>query len=130
MPKLWMAAALCLCGVPAGAQSLQGQWHLTVPSHPEYMGSILIDEAGRITLDGTYRGNNASFRGYSARKSDVEFRAVLTDGSEVLGLICAIQSSELLHCYSLWDAGKTKGYDLILTRVGPGPRNLAGSPAN
>lgn len=127
MPRLWMAAALCLFGVPVSAQSLQGQWHLTVPIHPNYMGTILIDDADRVILDGTYRGNNMSFRGYIARKNSVEFRASLTDGTEVIGMFCSIQSSELLHCYSIWDAGRTRGYDLILTRVGAGPRNLADS---
>ena len=130
MPKLWMAAALCLFGFPVGAQSLQGQWHLAVPRTPEYMGTVLIDDAGRITFEGVYRKINPRFRGYIARKDSMEFRATLTDGAIVIDFSCSIQSSELLHCYIISGAAKIRGYDLILTRVGPGPRNLAASGGN
>ena len=122
-----LAAALCLIPVTAGAQSLQGQWNVTVPHNPAYLGNALIDAQGRVTYDSP-RDNGApkSIFGYVAHADGMALKLSLTDRIIVIHMNCAIMSSDLLHCVSAFHDG-TKSSPFILTRVGPGPQKLARS---
>lgn len=130
MRKTILAAALCLLAAPVGAQSLQGQWQVTVPKLPDYLGSVLIDAAGRATVDApSDAGRPARYRGYVTQRDIAKFQIISTDSSIVIRTHCVIQSSDLIFCYTTFADG-TRGHGQILTRVGPGPHNLARSATN
>jgi hypothetical protein len=110
-----------------------GAHWLVTNGQPSYAGVVLIDAEWRATWESVWdptkypavTDNNtgrASGRGY-VRASGSMIDIVLTNGVIVEHLPCAIQSRDLLHCYELRLDGKPSGL-VILTRVGPGPKNL------
>lgn len=119
-----LAVALCLFPVTAGAQSLQGQWNVTVPHNPAYLGNALIDAQGRVTYDAPRdNGRSASVFGYVAQADGMTLKFLLTDRNIVFHMNCTIMSSDLLHCVTTNSEGK-KSSPFILTRIGPGPQKL------
>ncbi len=114
---------LCLCALPASAQSLRGQWDVVLTNHPAYRGVVLIDAEHRATWDAPNdNARPAKFKGYVSADGP-RAQIILTDKSTVTKIQCAIQSSDLLHCHSFLADGQISDL-IVLTRVGPGPSNL------
>lgn len=137
--KWAVTTALCLLAASALAQaiSLRGQWQVTIPVDPTFIGTVLIDAQDRVTWDATWDRERrvregtgepgdtgrARWRGY-VRPTNPMLEFVLTNGSKVDRLHCAAKASDLLHCYTFNSRGEPMAVT-ILTRVGPGPASLA-----
>lgn len=121
-----LTATLCLVafGAQAASASLQGQWHITAASKPNYVGVVLIDVERRVTWDSPVdNGRPARYQGYIARLDETRVEMVLTDRAVVVRLDCRIQSSELLHCVTHFANGTTSPpYEM--TRRAEGPKRL------
>jgi hypothetical protein len=124
-----LTAALCLVALffmPARelyaqeADSLQGQWQIAIPSHPAYFGMALIDAEGRTTWDDVY---GRGFLGYVAHADSANAEMVITNRVSVVHTYCTIQSSDLLYCRHSRKDGFVSNM-FVLTRRGPGPKNL------
>lgn len=117
-----LAISLCLCALPVSGQSLRGQWDVT-STHPDYRASLLIDAARRATLDGPNdRGKRIQFRGYVAEEQP-GVKMVFTEGTIVMRVYCAPETSARLQCYASNHDGEISR-PIFLTRVGPGPQTL------
>lgn len=140
MRRLLMTA-LCLFALPAhGADEspLRGQWHSHMPSDPTHSGVILIDASGRVTYDAVWRRRNkagdledgiikAQLRGYLEQRQLPRVEIVSTDGSRVGRLFCSRKNEALLHCHYILSSGAPSDL-LVLTKVGPGPKDLMPAP--
>ena len=130
-----LTAALCLLALafsPARARdevALQGHWRMFSAKRSAFgpgvmIGVVLIDAQGRATLEGADElgaAGRARSRGY-VKVSETMVDIILTNGTTVEHVTCTLQSSDLLHCHWNKPAGGTAS--AILTRVGPGPKNL------
>jgi hypothetical protein len=114
------------------AVNLRGQWHVTIPQEPTYTAVVLIDAEGRATWDAVWdpsrrrtpsTGRSTS-RGYVDRADDLRVEIVTTNGSMVGRVHCSRQSSDLLFCREVVLPNGKPSVWIILTRVGPGPKNL------
>lgn len=124
MRRTIVAAILSLCALPATAQDLRGQWHLENPKDPTYVGIVLVDAEGRITLDSPKDSDKPiKLRGYVARGEAAGVKFVITGGKTVVFGYCAHETVDTLHCY-FSNADGTRSPTLMLKRVGPGPKNL------
>lgn len=113
-----------MCSSAYAAPPLAGHWNIIVPSQPDYFGTVLIDHQGRVTLDAPKDfGRPARYRGYTAEANAATVKFMMTDGNNVVRIVCAVQSSELLTCRTFYSDG-TKSADYTLTRIGPGPASL------
>lgn len=97
------ATSACLFALPALAESpLQGQWKMTIPTNPSYVGTMRVDAEGRATFYApSDNGRPADFRGYVAKADNVNVEIVFADGTQVVKAYCVIQSSDLLHCRNI-----------------------------
>lgn len=128
MRRLALLMGLILA-TPAQAQRVpefpyRGQWGVTKPSSPKYTAVVLIDAEGRVAVDSANEnGKPVRFFGYVkvADGRGVDF--VVTNRTQVAHTHCVIQSSEMLHCYTIRD-DKSVSDGVILTKVGPGPHRL------
>ncbi len=118
-----IALILCLCALPANAQSLQGQWDTKVVSRDHVFGALLIDAERRATWDISGDGKTSSLIGYVKRADNGTAEILLSNREAVYHLRCAVHSIDLLHCYVHLPNDGWR-VDLIVTRVGPGPQNL------
>lgn len=124
----WIALAVgMLCAVPAAAQwspehPYRGQWGVTKPNSPRYQAILLIDSAGRVTIDS--QNESATLIGYvSAVEGDV-VRMIVTDRKkQVARSHCTALSRELMTCYTVRD-DKSVSSGVTLVKVGPGPHRL------
>lgn len=122
--RKFLAVVLCLATVPAAADSLQGHWNITVPKHPAYVGTVLIDSQRRATWDAPVdNGRPARYLGYVSEADSMKLKILLTNRYAVIKCDCSIMSSDLLYCVNTGPQGH-KSAPIILTRVGPGPRVL------
>lgn len=127
-----LTATLCLVALlfgPAGVRSeeafsLRGQWQPSASHLPAYVGVVLIDAEHRVTWDSPQdSGRPAKYKGYVAKIDGTRVDIALTDRAAVVHMNCKIQSSDLLHCVSLFRDGAVSP-PYVLTRIGPGPKNL------
>lgn len=124
MRTVLVAALLCSIATAAQATDLRGQWHISAPSKPDYVGEVLIDAERRATWDAMADSNGqpAKFQGYVTIDGP-RVELVMTNRQRVTRCICVRKSAETMHCYSVFHDGTlSDGY--VLTRVGPGPRKL------
>lgn len=103
---------------PAYGQSpLQGEWKITVPDSPGYVGAVKVDADKRATLTAAMdNGRPANYRGYVARTTATNAEIILTDGVDVAKAYCSILSSDLLHCRNI-RGNETLGDPYVLTRL-------------
>lgn len=130
MRRLLMTA-LCLLALPAMAAdeaSLRGQWEVRAPNQPKYVGTVLIDTAGRATWDSpSDRGKPARFIGYIALREGPKIEVLFTNRQDVARMHCTRQSAALLHCYNVLQSG-TPSDGFILAKIGEGPESLMPAP--
>jgi hypothetical protein len=124
-----LTATLCLIALSVGARAeevvdLRGQWHIKAAAMPNYVGIVLIDAEHRVTWDAPVdRGKPARFQGYAAHIDGTRLDIALTDRVAVVHMNCKIETSDLLHCVTLWrDGSVSQPYDL--TRKASGPKKL------
>ncbi len=119
---------LCLCALPASAQSLRGQWDIETPNHQAFV-VLLIDAEQRATWDWkSQRGALRPLFGYVARSDASQIEIPLTDRDQVVRLSCAVQSKDEWLCHAHFLKEKTAVDGLIARRVGPGPISLMRAP--
>lgn len=116
---------VCLAGAAeAQPASLQGQWTITSPRDPRYLGVVLVDAEGRATWDAPLdNGRPARFRGYVSKLDTTRAELTMTNGADVAKVHCIVQASELLECRVSRGDGSVSG-SFVMTRAGDGPRNL------
>ena len=114
-----IALLLCLCALSVEAQNLRGLWLVQAPDKPDYTATVLVDAQRRATWDSA----TVKMVGYVERNDATKATILFTDRNEVAHLQCAIQSSDLMHCYSFLADG---GISILfkLTRIGSGPQTL------
>lgn len=96
---------------------------MELPGQPTYLGVVLIDAEGRVTLDAREDASRpAKFRGYVDRREAAGIKIVITDGTKVAFVYCARESNDRLHCYASREDGKSEF--ILLARVGAGPLTL------
>ncbi len=119
-----LAAGACLITVPAfGQTQLRGEWKITIPGSPAYVGSAKIDAERRTVWVDDY---GKEWRGYVASLDSGSVEFVITGGAAVARITCSAQSSDLLHCQGKYTDGRTIGNTSILSRTErPAPKNLA-----
>jgi hypothetical protein len=124
-----LTATLCLLmlGAPAYAADdcpLRGQWHVSATSSPNYVGIVLIDAERRVTWDSPLDFDRpARFQGYIVTIDSTKVDIALTDRTKVVHLNCKIESSDLLHCITLYrDGSFSPPYEI--TRKASGPKKL------
>lgn len=139
MAALAAIAVAADAGAQTHAAGLQGEWRVTQPNDPTFSGVVLLDRLGRVTWNATwspeYRASHgitapevgkgaedgrSVWRGY-LRVSLPTVELILTNGTRVDRLLCALQSSDLLHC----EGGKRAKALVVMARIGPGPESLA-----
>lgn len=121
-----LVPALLVLAMPAMAQDfpLRGQWNVTMPSNPNYVGVVLMDGQRRVTADSPNdSGRPARYLGYVRAADDLAVEMVLTDRVSVTKASCLRESSDLMRCHTTFADGK-RSPAYILTRVGPGPAKL------
>jgi hypothetical protein len=124
-----LTPTLCLVALlfnPAQAATadLQGQWHVSASSRPDYVGVVLIDAERRVTWDSPIdNGKPARYQGYIATIDGTRVDMALTNRVAVVHLNCKIASSDELHCVTLWKDGSVSE-PYVLTRKAAGPKKL------
>ncbi len=119
-----LAMVGCLMALPAlGESPLQGEWKITIPGYPAYVGAAKIDAERRTVWVDDY---GKAWRGYVAHVDDMNVEFVITGGAAVARILCSVQSSDLLHCKGKYTDGRTIGNTSVLSRTGkPAPKSLA-----
>jgi len=114
---------------PRAQVRLQGQWRFAEADLPDPRAILLVDSAGRVTMDATRPRDQRplSFKGYVASVDGASALVRLTEGQSVWDMACARQSEDLLQCrVTIKRDGvvtmTTKQF--ALTRVAPGPASL------
>ena len=114
-----------MVATPAYGQpiNLQGEWKITFPSAPDYVGAARIDAKGRTILTNDH--GSKEWRGYIAHIDRMNVEFVTTGGGVVARILCSIQSSDLLRCTGRYINGPDFGGVSILSRTErPGPKSL------
>lgn len=117
--QIGVILAVLLFALPARGESLlRGQWQMSRPSDPAYVGIMLVDVDGRATYDAPMdNGRAAHFRGYIASITPWKVEIVFADGSQVVKAYCVVQSSDLLRCQNrLADESLSNVYTLTRLR--------------
>lgn len=117
------AALWCSVALPALAEpSLPGEWKITIPGFPAYVGAVKIDGERRTIWIDDY---GKEWRGYVAHLDSVNVEFVITGGTAVARISCTVQSGDLLHCNGKYTDGRVIGNVMILSRTErPVPRKL------
>lgn len=125
----WIALAVgLLYAGPAVAQwaaadhPYRGQWGVTKPNSPRYQAVVLIDSAGRVTIDSPNEGG--LLIGYVNAIDGDNLHMIVTDRKkQVARSHCTALSRELMTCYTIRD-DKSVSSGVTLVKVGPGPHRL------
>lgn len=113
-----------MVAAPAYGQSaLRGQWHVALPSDPQYIGMVLIDGDGRAI----WEPSDVPWRGYVSRNDGANAQITLANGTAVSQVRCRILSSDILDCNAHRPAGVSAPF--MLKRVGEKvPKLWSGKP--
>lgn len=117
-----LLAALPLGSALGQTASLRGEWSLSSPTMPTYMGKVMIDAENRVTVDAPVDGGRpARFHGYVSRADGPEIEFTLTNRNDVVRTACAVESADLMRCRSFFKDGSA-GAVVFLVRSGQGPQ--------